>query len=585
MYKDRSVNQFHILFLLLVTFFILHTIGTNCKAADDTKPARVAFLPFTAHAAQDLSYMKDGIRDMLASRLSANAGIVVVEKTLIDKALAARRAATAEKSVPPSDLPRLGNDLGADYIVTGSLTSLGGGMSIDAKVIHIGESATPHTFYVTAATEDDVIPAINQLAADISAKIFHSPAPSRAAATAIPAPVPAAPETATSYQTAHPERAFMGAVTAGDSQVMRPGDYSNIQDFTKSQNFNFAAQGMDVGDVDGDGVDDIVLASLTEVLVYHRSGNKFSQFGNVTLSKNNRIHCISLADLNNNGRDEIYISTSDQTGPNSFAVEWQGNEFAFLIKNAPWYIKAVNLPGQGKVLAGQRAGHNQPLDTGVYQLTGEQGGTVQGKLKKGQKLPLPKEVNVFSFVMADIDGDGSAEIIFIDERDHLNVLRQGGKPMWRSSGLYGGSTRAIGKEPELNEEAKRNALQPEQYGKVFVPSRIISVDLNDDGLLDVVVNRNELRWSPVFPNLKSYTAGHILGLTWNGISMTELWYTKKVDGYLTDYQFRTAPDDPSRGQLYVSLILPTGVTLSSARDSTVLMYELTMGSQESESEN
>jgi hypothetical protein len=400
----------------------------------------------------------------------------------------------------------------------------------------------------------------------------------------VPTPVPAAPETAAPYQTAHPERAFMGAVTAGDSQVMQPGGFRNIQDFTMSQNFDFAAQGMDVGDVDGDGIDDIVIASLTQVHIYHRSGNKFNSFGIVTLSKSNRIHCISLADLNNNGRDEIYISTSDHTGPNSFAVEWQENDFAFLIKNTPWYIKAVNLPGQGMILAGQRAGHNQPLDPGVYQLTGEQGGTAQDKLKKGQKLPLPREVNVFSFVMADIDGDGSEEIVFIDERDHLTVMRQGGKPMWRSSGLFGGSNRSIGKEIEPDVIHERNALQPEQYGKVFVPSRIIAIDLNHDGLMDVVVNRNQLRWSPVFPNLKSYTAGHILGLSWNGISMTELWYTKKVDGYLTDYQFKTGPNDTNRAQLYVSLILPSGVTLSSARESTVLMYELTLGSQEQENE-
>jgi TolB-like protein len=573
MSKDRSGNPIHIFFLLFVTFFILHTIGTNCLAAGETTPASVAFLPFTAHAAQDLTYLKDGIRDMLASRLSANAGIVVVDKAAIDKALAARYATTADKIVPPADLPRLGNDLGANYLVTGSITALGGGMSIDAKVIHIGDTATPYNFYATATSEDSVIPAINQLAADISAKIFHSPAPSRATAT--PIPVPAAPtaiETAdTPYQTAHPERAFMGAVTEGGSQVMRPGGYGNIQDFTKSQNFEFAVQGMDVGDIDGDGIDDVVLASLTEVQVYHRNGNKFNPFGTITLSKNNRIHCISLADLNSNGRDEIYISAHDQTGPNSFAVEWQENDFAFLIKNTPWYIKAVNLPGQGMILAGQRAGQTKALDTRVYQLNFDP----EGKLKKGQRLPLPKDANVFNFVFADIDGDGSEEIILIDDRDHLNVLRVGGKPLWRSSGLFGGSNRAIGKDfPIENPEPEINALRPKKYENIFVPARIIAVDLNHDGLMDVVVNRNQLRWSTVFPNLKSYTAGHILGLTWNGISMTELWYTKKVDGYLSDYQFKTASDDADRGQLYVSLVLPTGVTLSSARDSTVLMYEV-----------
>jgi TolB-like protein len=586
MQKNRFVNPCHLFFFLLATFFLLHAMGPHCKAADNTKPASVAFLPFTAHAAKDLSYLQEGLRDMLASRLSANAGIVVVDKALVDRTLTDLGATTPDKSIPPQDLPRLAKNLGADYLVTGSLTSLGGGMSIDAKVIESGDTATPQNFYSTAATEDDVIPAINQLAADISAKVFHRPVPTVTAAPAQPAPAPTAETPAPTYQTSHPERAFRGEISGAGSEVMQAGRYSSVQDFTKSQTFGFGIQSMDVGDVDGDGIDDIVLADGTAVRVYHRNGNNFNPFGNVTLSKNKSIHCISLADLNNNGRAEIYISTDTQRGPSSYAVEWQGNDFAFLVKNAPWYIKAVNLPGQGMVLAGQRAGSNQPLEPGVYQLTGEQGGPPQGKLKKGERLPLPKEVNVFSFALADIDGDGGAEIIFIDARDHLDVLRQGGHLMWRSSGLYGGSTRAVGKDfPLENTEHTVNALEPEKYGKVFVPSRIISVDLNNDGLQDVVVNRNQLKWSPVFPNLRNYTSGQVLGLTWNGLSLNELWYTKAVDGYLTDYQFRIDPDNTDRAQLYVSLILPTGSFLSTAQESTVLMYELTMGNNEPAGKN
>lgn len=588
MQTNRSGKVFPLFFMLIVAVFTLLPSAGRCENEESKQSPRIAFLPFTAHAAKDLSYLQDGIRDMLASRLSANAGIAVVDKALVDRTLAARPAA-ADKTISPAELPGLGNNLGADYLVTGSLTSLGGGMSIDAKVIQINNPASPHTFYVTAATEDDVIPAINRLAADISEKIFHHPV-SVAAAAPVQAAPPAAPavvaETpAPLHQTPHPERAFIGTLSGAGSHVMRPGEVNSFQNFTKSQNFDFAVQGMDIGDVDGDGVDDIVLADRSAVLVYHRSGNRFSQFGAVTLSKTNKIHCISLADLNNNGRDEIYISTHDQTGPNSFAAEWQEHDFSFLINNAPWYIKAVNLPGRGMILAGQRAGHNRPLAPGVFELTGDPAAMGQGKLHKGQRLLLPKEVNVFSFALADIDGDGSSEIVFIDEQDHLNVLRPGGKPMWRSSGLYGGSTRAFGKEPELNlAEKNPNALQPEKYGKVSVPARIIGVDLNGDGLQDVVVNRNQLRWSPVFPNLKSYVSGQVLGLTWNGISLNELWHTKAVDGYLTDYQFKTV-DDSNRAELFVSLVLPTGLTLSSARESTVLMYGLTIGGQGQEGGN
>jgi len=89
----------------------------------------VAILPFTLNAPPDLQYLQEGLRDMLGSRMRAEAGARIIAKAEADGALkAAGGRPTAE------NLPTLAKQLGADYLVYGSITALGGGISIDTQV-------------------------------------------------------------------------------------------------------------------------------------------------------------------------------------------------------------------------------------------------------------------------------------------------------------------------------------------------------------------------------------------------------------------------------------------------------------------
>jgi hypothetical protein len=194
-----------------------------------------------------------------------------------------------------------------------------------------------------------------------------------------------------------------------------------------------------------------------------------------------------------------------------------------------------------------------------------------GPLRKGKRLPLPSGINVFDFVFADIDGDREAEIVHIDQEDRLNVLRADGKPVWRSSTRYGGTIRSISRAETVDKEYTINALTPYETVKIFVPCRLIAADLNQDGLTDIVINRNHLRWSPIFKNLKSYNSGQVAGLTWNSINLTELWQTNEVDGYITGYQLR--PSSENNG---AEALLYVGLNLSEGKQSTVLLYTLNL---------
>ncbi|MEW6594498.1 MAG: FG-GAP-like repeat-containing protein [Thermodesulfobacteriota bacterium] len=517
---------------------------------------KVAFLPFEAHAAKDLSYLTSGIRDMLASRLAAGAKIRVIDRTAVDKALG------GAKLSQPEQFRSLGKNVGADYVVAGSLTAIGAGMSLDARVFSVASDEPAQAFFATAASENEIITAIDQLTWEIGAKVFSAQRPGAAAAPA--ATQPSQPQ----YLSAHPERAFMGEGGRGASPFIRPLGSTGPFGFSKSQNFNMYLQAMDVGDVDGDGQDEVILADRGEVGIYKRDGKKLQKVGQIATLARYRIHYVSVADLDHNGKAEIYVSAADEKEPNSFAFEWQGkNKAEYLFKDARWYLRAMELPGEGMTLLGQRPAVSSPIMPGVFRLD-----LLKGKLVKGAQVQLPEWVNVFDFSMADLDNDGSKEIVAIDQYDRLVVAKQSGTILWKSDDFFGGTNRFIGGRKPLEEQ--RADETGDYEGRIYIPSRLVIADLNKDGIVDVLANKNLSSSSRLFKNMKNYPSGELHALTWNGIALTEIWRTRKIDGYIADYLLRPDKKEPT-AELLVGLVLRQGdLDFFSSKNSTVLMYNL-----------
>lgn len=518
----------------------------------------VAILPFKLNAPPDKQYLQEGLRDMLGSRMTAEAGAAIVPKAKVDGALQ-----KAGGKLVAQNMSSFAKNVGADYLVFGSISALGGGMSIDANVYTAGsDDQAVKTFYGSATSNDQIMKSIDTLSWDIIEKLFNKQRP----ASLAPTPTAQAKSDVPAFTTAHPDKTFM---TSGGGYSIRGG-----RNFVKTRNFDMGIRGFELGDIDGDGTLEVILANKSEVMVFRRDGTRLNLLGTVKMAVRYQVHSVNAADVNGNGKAEIYISANDPKMPGSRAVEWDGEKFVDLFREARFYIKPMDLPGIGLSLLGQGSGM-VPVTEGIYRLS-----TASGRPEVQERLPIPNTVNLFNFVYADIEGDGSHEIIALDNSFKLLVFK-GGSLVWKSEERFCGTKRFLGGSPDMmpgtsplrNDEVDGVG---ELYVETFVPSRILVSDVDHDGVDDIILNRNPDTLSTVVPRMVQYQSGTMVGLKWNGLGLEELWRTRKIDGYVVDYQVKSQIqnlESNADDELFIGIVLNAGTFDSLLGDqSTVVIY-------------
>lgn len=139
--------------LFVLVFGLIFPLGVQAKEI------KVAIFPFKIHAAQDLSYVREGIQDMLSTRLFVPNKVLVIDETKVKKALANLKEPLTEEKAR-----EIGKNLGVDYVLFGSITTFGKKVSIDAKLVPVDELKSPVAIYTQTDTLDDMIPKLAEFA-------------------------------------------------------------------------------------------------------------------------------------------------------------------------------------------------------------------------------------------------------------------------------------------------------------------------------------------------------------------------------------------------------------------------------------
>jgi len=71
--------------------------------------------------------------------------------------------------------------------------------------------------------------------------------------------------------------------------------------------------------------------------------------------------------------------------------------------------------------------------------------------------------------------------------------------------------------------------------------------------------------------VKLFSSAEVYDLEWDGTGMVENWRTKKINGYVSDYQFKDIDND-GENEVVLSLVLSVGGSMRGR--SVIVAYDL-----------
>ena len=528
-----------ILLCLFLALILTLPSPSITQTRDPNKVYKVAILPFMIYSQENLDYLREGIYDILTSRITVEGRIVVMERSAVERALYEEKPTRLDEAAAT----KIGMKIGADYIVLGSITKVGDYISLDARLVSITEEKPPLTAFTQHKGIDDVMVKIGDFAQDIGYKILG-------------------------------RRTMAG----------RPGDLRQRRgierldrdsiDYKKSQTFGFEIKGLDIGDVDGDGKNELVVMDKNNLYVFKYDGEKLRLFQKIEQGFEHNFLTLDVADLNHNGHAEIIVTSVVEDDLRSFILEYEEGKFKKITEKAGWFFRVLDHPKEGPILLGQQRGsEGLPIDP-IYRMVWK-----KKSFEKGPKMNFPSETMIYGFTMADIRGKGKPEMIAFDKFDRLNIFSEDGKGKggWKSSDRFGGTTNFYDTKKKADLAFRPGDAPP---WRVFIPGRILIRDLNGDGTpSQIIVNKNEFSSGRLSDRIRTYEKGEIQCLIWEEDTLIPSWKTREIKGYIADYQVKDVDND-GNVELVVAVSAPIeseeGITgiLSRKMRSNIYFFKL-----------
>lgn len=568
--------------ILIALGMVLLMATLSTPEAQQTK--KIAILPFTVNSSENINYIRDGIWDMLISRVTVGGKTDVLSKSSVLEAMD-----KGKKDITQGDVLAIGKRLKADFVVWGSITKIGESLSLDGKLLDVASSQSPVTLYEQTRGMNEVIPKIGDFSQRIRSHVTGE------ALAAPAAPVAAAPTAASAA--AAGAAAGAGAAAAGKSQEtdivagMRRGkttytgiinpDYITAPEplskkgFWMSPKSGTEYKGVDIGDVNGDNLNETVIIDNTNVYIYQRDASGFKLLKKITGGTYEQYLGVDIADVNGNGIPEIFVTSINRQTIDSFVLEYRNGNYEVIAKGLNFMMRAINTTGTTRLL-GQilSTSPQNPFINPIHHVTWD-----DGKYRLGEKLPIPQGLPVYGLTLDAVDGLNVERVLTFDENDYLRIYEKTSKLLihlqkvtgapeliWRSDEVYGGSNSTF--KPVY---AAGTRSMVDESDSIYMRPRILTYDLNKDGKKEVIVIKNLSAMGRVLKNMPLFTSAEVYNLEWDGLGLAEVWRTKKISGYVADYQIKDIDND-GQDEIVLALVLSVGPTIKS--NSCLVAYKL-----------
>ena len=518
---------------------------------------QIAIVPFKINADKDVGFLRDGIYDMLSSRLYKEGEVEVIGRPQVEKTIASVAGGFTEAKA--RDIGKL---MGADYLLYGSLTVLGNSISVDSKMVDVSGAKPVLSFFEQSEDAGGIVTRVNQMAAEINDKIFGR-APAARAAT--PAAAPQGSSAQPADPTAHPEKMFkqQGGVVGEGRESPFATDEGGGREFSpqiwRSPTISQVLNGLALGDVDGDGKVETVLITPQSVLIYRYDQKRFFKVAEI---ENKGVNIgVDVADINGNGVPEIIVTSMSfsRKAMDSFALEWDGKGFKRIVEGANWFYRVSASPDRGKVLLGQEHRSEAPFSGRVFEMTWR---AAQYE-PDVDVLPANRDVNVLGVMLSGVVEGQRETVVAMDSTDRIKVFEGAGKELWKSTDRYGGSTLYYaGKITDVGEVER----------PLYLPTRLLPLQSKDGKPRILTVKNHDIMGAVRLEKFRAYNDSQIMAMYWDGLGLAQDWRTRKLTGCIRDFAVGDFNND-GKDELVAAVILEEGRVIGTTPRCTVIALE------------
>jgi hypothetical protein len=290
--------------------------------------------------------------------------------------------------------------------------------------------------------------------------------------------------------------------------------------------------------------------------------NRFYKVVELPENSTRSIIGVDVADINGNGIPEIFVTslTAFKNSVSSFVLEYNNQNYNEIVKDSRYYFRVVDLPTRGSILFGQRQlVASGPFSSAIFEMTWH-----GSDYEPDNQILSSGSANLMGFAFGNVLNDGQDLAVAYDSSDHIRIFNAAGKKEWSSGEPYGGSMLHL----------VMPVSSPGDPGDfAYLPMRIYIMDIDGDGKNEVIAVKNFEITDRHLARFRHFSHFQIEALSWNGLGLVTAWKTQKSSGRISDFAVGDFDND-GKDELVAAVILKEGSIVGTEKKSAVIAYDL-----------
>lgn len=534
--------------VLILTALILCLFSASAGAAAKT----YAVMPFNIDSVEQYKYMGMSVPQMISSRLYSKGNFQPIAKTT----LAGQSAAGSE-----SDAARAQSAMHADYLIWGDIVIVE--QDVTMNVYARGKEGGVWSRSVRTKVHS-LQPSVQDISSAISREVFGVSAAQGAGITAV---------TNQQKQVRELSPQLNPDLVVNEDGVrdvylnpnIRYAGNTDDSGTLRTPTLPFPSVDFEVFDLDGDGLNEIVVLEEHAVGVYRFENNQMKELAKEKIRLMDNLLSVRVYN-DGTGRPKIIINAQDdRESANTYVYSFDGRNLKQEAKNIKYYMNVVKIPNQNRsILVGQSGDVQRVFKGDIYEMV-KAGDTYV----EGTKFDMPEKVNALNFAWLP-DKEAVELLIVLSPEERLRVFGKGGNRIFETEEKYSGSYVGIEQTAQIRGMGKDTSYIPDKY---FIPQRMLTADLEGRGEYSLLINKPISTAAQIFERYRFFPQGEIHALYWDGVGLNLKWKTRRIRGSVINISLADFNNDGIL-DLVVGLNTHPGAVGISQRKTMLMAYPL-----------